>query len=68
MIDIDHFKSFNDTYGHFIPDKLLRLVGLTFEVEHQEPGLQHALRGEKLAIVVPKMPILQAIIITDNIR
>ena len=38
MFDIDHFKSFNDSYGHLTGDQVLRLVGMSLEADHQGPG------------------------------
>jgi diguanylate cyclase len=53
LIDIDHFKKFNDTHGHQIGDDVLRLIsqGLKESVEGQELAARY--RGEEFAVLLP---------------
>ena len=53
MTDIDHFKTFNDNFGHLTGDQVLRLVGMS--VKHNVKGKDTAARygGEEFAIILP---------------
>ncbi|PZA11909.1 GGDEF domain-containing protein [Rhodopseudomonas palustris] len=68
MMDIDHFKSFNDTYGHLTGDQVLRLVGLTLKQSIKGQDFTARYGGEEFAVVLPNTPLRQAIIVADNIR
>src|SRR5207247_4379588 len=51
-VDIDHFKSFNDTYGHETGDQVLRMVAA--RLAHVSGGGQaYRVGGEEFSIVVP---------------
>lgn len=68
MMDIDHFKSFNDTYGHLTGDQVLRLVGMTLKQSIKGQDFTARYGGEEFAVVLPNTPMRQAIIVADNIR
>ena len=53
MIDVDHFKKFNDTYGHDTGDQVLRLVASKIR-KVGSGGLAYRYGGEEFAILFPK--------------
>jgi len=59
MIDIDHFKKFNDTYGHPVGDKVLRFVAAAIKNTLKNHGLVARYGGEEFAVLIPDMSELQ---------
>ncbi|MGL4496272.1 MAG: diguanylate cyclase [Beijerinckiaceae bacterium] len=68
MVDIDHFKKFNDTFGHADGDKVLRLVASTIQGHVPPRGLAARYGGEEFAVIVPNHDLAQAKILADQIR
>jgi diguanylate cyclase len=68
MTDIDHFKKFNDTYGHLTGDQVLRLVALS--IKQNVKGLDTAARfgGEEFAIILPGCDLNGALIVAEQVR
>lgn len=68
ILDIDHFKRVNDTYGHTIGDHVIKYVA-TLLKKHAEDH-HHVARygGEELAIIMPNTPKQKAIEISETIR
>jgi diguanylate cyclase len=68
MTDIDHFKKFNDNYGHLTGDQVLRLVAVA--VKQNVKGMDTAARygGEEFAILLPNTILRDAMIVAEHIR
>ena len=68
LIDIDHFKRFNDTWGHQVGDQVLRLVGecLRMNVKGKDTAARYG--GEELAIILPDTAIDDAVTLAEQIR
>ncbi|MCW9002576.1 MAG: diguanylate cyclase [Rhodospirillales bacterium] len=68
LLDIDHFKKFNDTHGHQTGDQVLRLVGsiLNDMVKGQDTPARYG--GEEFAIILPRTPMMAAAKLADSIR
>jgi len=68
LCDIDHFKRFNDTYGHQIGDQVLRLVARTLSDSVKGRDTPARFGGEEFAIILPHTNLDQATIVADQIR
>lgn len=68
MLDVDHFKKFNDTYGHLIGDEVLKIVAraLTDSVKGMDTVARYG--GEEFAVILPKTPIGGGMIVAEAIR
>ena len=66
MVDVDHFKKFNDTHGHDIGDQVLKLVGARL-AEVGGGGVAYRYGGEEFSVLFPRatldevLPHLEAI-------
>ena len=68
MLDIDHFKSFNDTYGHLTGDQVLRLVAMSLKQNIKGQDITARYGGEEFAVVLPTTALRQALTVADHIR
>jgi diguanylate cyclase len=68
MFDIDHFKSFNDSYGHLTGDQVLRLVGMALKHAVKSQDITARYGGEEFAILLPNTTLRQALMMADQIR
>lgn len=68
MIDIDHFKKFNDTHGHLVGDQVIRFVAQTISKYTPENGLSSRYGGEEFTIVLPGVNTLEAQKLANDIR
>ena len=68
MLDIDHFKSFNDSYGHLTGDQVLRLVGISLKQTIKGQDITARYGGEEFAVVLPNTALRQALTVADHIR
>lgn len=68
MTDIDHFKTFNDTYGHLTGDQVLRLVALSVKQNVKGQDIAARYGGEEFAIILPNTVLRSAVTVADHIR
>jgi diguanylate cyclase len=68
MTDIDHFKAFNDTFGHLTGDQVLRLVAMSVKqnVKGQDVACRYG--GEEFAVILPGTTLRAALTVADHIR
>ena len=68
MLDLDHFKTFNDVQGHQRGDLLLRQVVESWSRELREVDFLARYGGEEFAIALPGCPLENALAIVDRLR
>lgn len=66
--DIDHFKRFNDTYGHQVGDQVLKLVGMILNDLATETATAARYGGEEFAIIVPQSELIEAESLAETVR
>lgn len=67
MLDVDHFKKFNDTYGHDVGDQVLKLVASKIN-EIKGGGKAYRYGGEEFTIVFPNKSVNYAIPYLEQVR
>jgi diguanylate cyclase len=68
LTDIDHFKAFNDTFGHLTGDQVLRLVALSVKQNVKGQDVAARYGGEEFAIILPATTLRAALVVADHIR
>lgn len=68
MVDVDNFKTINDTYGHYMGDEVLRWLGKTVRETVREVDLAARYGGEEFAIILPEMAGQQAFEMAERLR
>jgi diguanylate cyclase len=68
MIDIDHFKQFNDTYGHQLGDQVLKLVARSLTEIAQAKDTAARYGGEEFAVILPATPLEKSVEVAESIR
>ena len=68
MLDVDHFKKFNDTYGHLLGDEVLKIVARTLTDTLKGRDVVARFGGEEFVVFLPETPIEGALRVADTIR
>lgn len=68
LIDIDHFKKINDTYGHQVGDQVIRNVAKALHANAPETAVIGRLGGEEFAIVLPNVDRSAATAFAEALR
>jgi diguanylate cyclase (GGDEF)-like protein len=70
MLDVDHFKKFNDTHGHECGDHVLTSIAKVLRGKSQEHAAIMAFRygGEEMVLIAPNTPQERALEIAERLR
>lgn len=68
ILDIDHFKQFNDQFGHITGDKVLRFVATMLQKNVKGNDTVARFGGEEFAIILPETSYDNALSVAENIR
>jgi diguanylate cyclase (GGDEF)-like protein len=68
ILDIDHFKEFNDTFGHLAGDEVLKKVGKTLRDVSRRSDLVARLGGEEFGIILPETDEAGATVLAERFR
>lgn len=68
MIDIDHFKSINDTYGHPVGDQVIRALSRLLQQRLRRGDIIGRYGGEEFAVIMTDTPASSALNVLDQIR
>jgi len=68
LLDIDHFKSINDTFGHFVGDSVLQKICRTIQRTIREVDIFGRLGGEEFMVILPETGLNEAFAVAERIR
>jgi len=68
LIDIDHFKDINDTWGHPVGDRVLVTLVGTVREQLRDSDTITRMGGEEFLILLPETPLYAAMIVAEKIR
>ncbi len=68
MLDVDHFKPFNDKHGHIAGDKVLHHVSLIIKNAIRKIDVACRYGGEEFSIILPSTPLVTATHVAERVR
>lgn len=68
MLDVDHFKSFNDTYGHAAGDQVLQSIGAALFESARSTDFVARYGGEEFTVILPNCRHAEAAMVADRFR
>ncbi|WP_445489309.1 GGDEF domain-containing protein [Rhodopseudomonas sp. RCAM05734] len=68
LIDVDHFKRFNDTYGHLAGDECLKQVAATIRRVGRPDDFTARYGGEEFALILPETTREDALLLAEQVR
>ncbi len=68
MVDLDHFKSVNDNFGHAVGDEVIKMLAEVLQSNTRKDDLVGRYGGEEFCLVLPGMPADKALRLAERIR
>lgn len=68
LLDLDHFKSFNDLYGHQVGDDCLRTIAFAVKRAVRAADLPARYGGEEIAVILPETESTDACEVAERVR
>jgi len=68
MFDLDHFKRFNDTYGHLAGDNLMREIGVSLKRHSRGEDAACRYGGDEFVLLIPETPLEAALRRAEEFR
>jgi diguanylate cyclase (GGDEF)-like protein/PAS domain S-box-containing protein len=68
MLDLDRFKTVNDSDGHIAGDRLIRMVGRTLDERVAEPDVAARIGGDEFAVILRNIDLAQARAVAEELR
>jgi len=68
LMDVDHFKHYNDTYGHQAGDEVLRRVAQILQAHVREGDFVARYGGEEFVVVLPRADLESAVAVAERLR
>jgi diguanylate cyclase (GGDEF)-like protein len=68
VLDIDHFKRLNDSYGHPAGDAVIRTVAMVLEEQSRRIDVAARIGGEEFALILPDTPPAAALRLAERLR
>ena len=68
LFDIDHFKKFNDTYGHPVGDEVIKMVARAAKASGRTTDKVFRYGGEEFCVLLPETAVESATVLAERIR
>ncbi|MGZ9235091.1 MAG: GGDEF domain-containing protein, partial [Anaerolineales bacterium] len=68
VLDADHFKNINDTYGHYVGDLVLRSLSLVVLEQKRAQDTYGRLGGEEFGLLLPEANLEQAKVVAERVQ
>jgi diguanylate cyclase (GGDEF)-like protein len=68
MLDVDHFKAVNDTFGHAAGDHVLQEIATRIDAQVRKSDVAARYGGEEFVVLLPDTPIADAVRLAERIR